>query len=209
MYSKKLFVGICNSQDDTKADFTWSWIGLKLPCEIAVSRSRHPWDIVRNNRLIKQFLDSGCDIFVKMDIDQAYPSDYFLKMLPLVEEYKVIGPLIYDRWEGNGFIPLAFENNDYRNLRLFDLRGKTGIVDVPYPHTNLFYHREVLEKVPMPWYEAIATPDGLDRANHVDFTFLKKIRDVGYPIYINTDVEVDHLFTQRANGKLCDIYHRD
>jgi hypothetical protein len=161
---------------------------------------------VRNNRLIKQFLDSDCNIFAKMDCDQSYPSDYLVKMVPLVEEYKVVGPLIYDRMEGNGFIPLAFQNNDYKGLKLYELKGKVGVVEVPFPHTNLFYAREVLEKIPMPWYEAYATPDGLDRANHVDFTFLKKIKDAGYPIYINTDIVVDHLFTMRANKGLYELF---
>lgn len=181
-------------------------LGLSSPYKVSISRSGHPWDIVRNNRLIKQFLESDCDIFVKMDCDEVFPPDYLTSMVPLVEKYKVIGPVIYDRMEGNGFIPLAFANNDYGNLQLFDLKGKTGIVEVPYPHTNLFYAREVLEKIPMPWYEAYATPDGLDRANHVDFTFLKKIRDAGYPIYINLDVEVDHLFTMRSNKALHERY---
>ena len=176
---------------------------------ISISRSGHPWDVVRNNRLIKQFLDSDCDIFVKMDVDQTYPPDYLVTMVPLVEQYKVIGPLIYDRMEANRFIPLAFENNDYKALKVFNINGSKGVIEVPFPHTNLFYAREVLEKIPMPWYEAYATPDGLDRANHVDFTFIKKIKDAGYPIYINLDVEVDHLFTQRANGRLHAIFNRD
>lgn len=159
----------------------------------------HPWDIVRNNRLIDQFLKSDADIFVKMDIDQVYPANYFMTMVPLVDQYKVIGPLIHDRWENNKFIPLAFQNSDYGHLIPYDITGKSGIVDIPFSHTNLFYHREVLEKIPKPWYEAIATPDGLDRANHVDFSFLSKLKSAGYPIYINLDVEVEHLYTGRAN----------
>jgi len=167
-----------------------------------ISRGDHPWDVVRNNRLINNFLKSDADYFVKMDVDQVYPQDYFQKFLPLVGEYKVIGPLLYDRWKQNNFMPLAFSEYDYPKLMPMDLTGKTGIVDIPYSHTNLFYHREVLEKVPPPWYEAKLTQDGLDRANHVDYDFLNKIKNAGYPIYIDLDTVVRHMTIQSVGKNL-------
>ncbi len=188
----KLLMGVCNSQAEVPAQFTWSTLLMRYPVPVQIARSGHPWDVVRNNRLIKQFLDSDCDYFVKMDIDQSYPADYLEVMLPLAEKYKCIGPLIYDRSGENSFMPLSFASHDYPHLTRFDIEGKSGIVEIPYPHTNLFYSREVLENLKPPWYEAHMQPDGLDRANHVDFTFLQKIKDAGYPIYINLDVVVSH-----------------
>lgn len=191
----KTFVGICNSQEYVHSTFFWSFINmLKTECSIVPYQSGHPWDVVRNNQMIKKFLDSDCDCFVKMDVDQVYPADYFKVMLPLVEKYKVIGPLIFDRHEQNGFIPLAFENGEYGKLKPFNFTGHTtGIVNIPYTHTNLFYHRDVLFNVDMPWYEAKLSADGLDRANHVDYQFLDKIKEVGFPIYTNMDVVVKHI----------------
>ena len=75
-----------------------------------------------------------------------------------------------------------------------DIEGKSGVLQVPYAHTNLFYKREVVENVPMPWYEAYMTDDGLNRANHVDFDVLDKIKKAGYPIYIDLDVRVGHQY---------------
>ncbi len=203
----KLLIGSCNSQELIPSRFFWSTISIKNPYPTSMVRGDHPWDVVRNNRVIKSFLDSDCDILVKMDIDQTYPPDYFTTMVPLVEKYKVIGPVIYDRWAGNKFMPLAFESHDYPHLKLFDLAGKSGVVEVPYPHTNLFYAREVLEKIPPPWYEAYLRPDGLDRANHVDFSFLDKIKKAGYPIYLNLDVEVRHVVNIEVDRGIYELWN--
>ena len=84
MKNKKLFIGICNSQELLPSKFFWSIIALRQPIRSVFGRAVHPWDVIRNNELIDWFLDSDCDYFVKMDVDQVYPADYFEKMLPLV-----------------------------------------------------------------------------------------------------------------------------
>jgi hypothetical protein len=194
--SDKIFVGICNTQPSVPSDFFWSFIGIKTEWEVKPFRSTHPWDVVRNNVIIQEFLNSDCTILAKMDIDQKYPSDYFTKLVPLVDKYKVVGPLIYDRWRQNKFMPLAFsefENADTGvRLKPVDIEGKDGVIEVPYSHTNLLYSREVLEKIDRPWYEAYLSYDGLSRQNHVDYSFTNKIRKAGYNIMINVDCIVGH-----------------
>ena len=188
----KLFIGSCNSQDYVPGGYHWSFIHMENPYQTTAYRSTHPWDVIRNNRIINEFLNSDCDILVKMDIDQIYPPNYFKIFVPFVEEYKVIGPLIKDRHIENNYMPLAFSSHNGMKLKRYDITGMNGIVDIPYSHTNLFYSREVLEKINKPWYEAFATEDGLERKNHVDFTFLDKIKAAGYPVYINLDSIVGH-----------------
>lgn len=189
----KVFIGICNSQDSVPSRFFWSLLAVENKYETKIGRGDHPWDVVRNNQLIKQFLDSDADIFVKMDVDQEYPKNYISSMVPLVSQYKAIGPIIHDRWEHNKFLPLSFAEVNYPKFKPHPIEPNTGVIEVPFPHTNLFYSREVLEKVDAPWYEATLRSDGLERSNHVDFDFLNKIKEVGYPIYINTDITVKHL----------------
>jgi len=198
----KLFIGICNSQDFVPAGFFWSFIKINIAHQAVAVRSDHPWDVVRNNMMISHFLKSDCTIFAKMDIDQEYPSDYFDRLVPLVEKYKVAGPIIYDRWESNSYMPLAFDkvNEKMFPTRVMQLSGLNGVVEVPYPHTNLLYHREVLEKVTPPWYQAYLTPDGLSRMNHVDYSFIKKIHEAGYKVMIDLDCEVKHM-TVKFVGK--------
>ena len=189
--SEKIFVGICNSQDFMPSDFFWSFIALKGKWQLETLRSRHPWDVVRNNIIIDKFLKSDCTYLAKMDIDQWYPSDYFEKILPLAQEYKIAGPLIYDRWAQNKFMPLAF--TEYLpNLQPMDLTGLNGVVDIPYAHTNLIYHREVLESIEPPWYEAFLSCDGISRDNHVDFDFIHKIHKKNYRVMIDLSCVVGH-----------------
>ena len=195
MLNKKLGVGICNSQESVPSAFFWSYHDIKRICQTVSFRATHPWDVVRNNHLIKIFLDSGCDYFVKMDVDQIYPRDYFEVMVPLLETHDIIGPMIYDRHESSNFMPLCFkrdEGGDYaKRGKPFDNRA--GIMELPYLHTNCFYNRYVLEALEPPWYEANLSEDGLSRANHVDYTFMRRFVAKGYKIHINFDVVVEHL----------------
>ena len=194
MRNKKLFVGICNSQEQVPSNFFWSIICMRQPLNIVFGRAVHPWDVIRNNELIDWFLRSDCDYFVKMDVDQVYPIDYFEKMVPLIEKYKVIGPLIFDRWSAGDFLPLVNWKGIQSGVdKPFDVRGKTGIMEVSYYHTNCFFHRDALEAIPQPHYEAYATQDGLKRSNHVDIGFMEKFPRAGFKIYANLDVVVNHI----------------
>ncbi len=196
----KIFIGISNTHASIPSGFFWSFINIKSRWPTSVFRSNHPWDVIRNNVIINKFLKSDCTILAKMDIDQVFPPNYFEKLVPLVDEYKVIGPLIYDRWEQNNFMPLAFrkENSGYQP---FDLTGMSGIVEIPYAHTNLLYAREVFEKIPAPWYEAYQTVTGLQRGNHVDFDVLEKIHHAGYKVHIDLDLVVGHQYTTFVGRK--------
>ena len=190
----KLFLGICNGQYHVPSDFFWSFIHMRNPYPVTAYRSGHPWDVVRNNRIIANFLKSDCDVLIKMDIDQEYPPNFLEKLVPLVEKYKVIGPLIYDRHKVNGYMPLLFEEYNGLLLKKMDISEMSGIVKVPFPHTNLFYHREVIEKIDPPWYEAYLSYNGLVRQNHVDYTFIDKIHKAGYDITIDLDCVVGHQY---------------
>ena len=188
---KSIFIGVCNSQGIMPSEFFWSIIAqTDFVAQPVFARAVHPWDVIRNNQLIDWFLGSGCDYFVKMDIDQSYPKDYFQVMVPLIDQYKVIGPLLFDRPYVMNFTPLV---NWLDSKEHYDIKGKTGIMEVPYLHTNCFYAREVLEAIPRPWYEVQMTDDGMKRANHIDATFMRKIPKAGFKIYLNFDVVVSHI----------------
>jgi len=95
-------------------------------------------------------------------------------------------------------LPLAFDlvNINMFPIHLMDLTSLSGIVHVPYPHTNLIYHRDVLASIPPPWYQAYLSLDGLERLNHVDFAFINKINLAGYKVMIDLSVEVKHMVTK-------------
>jgi len=189
MKNKKLFIGICNSQNIIPSEFFWSIIRLKSPIPVQFARAVHPWDVIRNNQLIHWFLESGCDYFVKMDIDQVYPEDYFIEMVPLIDKYKIIGPLIFDRWPAGGFLPLV----NWAEGDVYDIKNNSGVIEVKYYHTNCFFDRSVLEALAPPHYEAYLSDDGLKRRNHVDIHFMSKFTMAGFKIYANLDVCVKHI----------------
>lgn len=194
----KVFIGICNSQDSIPSNFFWSFEAIRKNFTYMAFRSMHPWDVVRNNLIISEFLKSDCELLAKMDVDQQYPPDYFERLIPVAQEHGVAGPMIYDRWEQNGFMPLAFDqvNINFFPCHKMDLTGLSGVVEVPFPHTNLVYRKDVLQKARSPWYEAYLSPNGLSRLNHVDYLFIDKIHKAGFKVMIDLDCEVKHKTTK-------------
>lgn len=202
--AKRIFIGVCNSQATVPSEFFWSILGqADFVAQPVFARAIHPWDVIRNNQLIAWFLDSGCEYFAKLDIDQKYPKDYFRRMVPLIEQYKVIGPVIFDRV--GDFAPLInwADGNGH-----FDLTGKSGIVEVPYLHSNCFFHRDALAALTPPYYEAYLSDDGMKRKNHVDITFMSKFPAAGFPVYVNLDVVVEHLAEVAVSKEFYDTWHR-
>jgi len=197
MDKKKLFIGIKNTQDRVPASFFWSFIYITPApnVQVAIVRSDNSRAPVRHNQLLKMFLEKEYDYYVEMDVDQKYPRDYFIKMVPLIDKYKAIAPLIFDRQLFNNFFPLVFEDADIDNFtcKPMDITDKYGIIETKYCHANIFLAREVVEKLGWPPYPGLLTDDGLDKKQHADFLFNDKIREAGYRIYVNLDVEVEHL----------------
>lgn len=189
---KGLFVGICNSQYKINSSFFWSVLGIKANFHVQFFRSKNKLSVIRNNEIIKGFLDSPFDYFVKMDVDQIYPSNYFKIMVPLIDKYKVIAPLIFDRWRLNNFCPLVFESIKYDNAVPMDITGKTGIEPVEYAHTNCFFHREALEAIKPPWHDIELSEDRMSIVNNGDRHFINKLNNAGYKTYVNFDVVVKH-----------------
>ncbi|MHA2265013.1 MAG: hypothetical protein ACXAEN_21685 [Candidatus Thorarchaeota archaeon] len=200
-----------NSNPWCYSDYMWSMMHnvLTYPGRVSLFRmDHHGIDAIRNNRGVKYFLESDAEVMVRMDLDQWYPEDFLITMAPLALEYKVIGPEIYDRWEHHGYKILCFSDKYDPWNNWIDCSDATGIQSYPYTHTNNFYAREVVEAVPLPWFEAVMNEDGTDRGAHPDYDLLDRIRDAGYEIYLNHNIEVHHLFMGRAHNRLYNIYKK-
>ena len=195
---------MCNSQNTVPSAFHWSWEAIDKPYEYEKVRFSHDDAVIRNNEMIGAFLKSDSDILVKMDVDQKYRKDYLTVMVPLVEKYKLIGPLIYSKRRRNNYSPLLYEEDIYPLKRQIDWEKRTpenGILPIYYAHTNLFYHREVLESVEPPWYEAKYNEDCSDYKISRDFSFLEKLIKKGFKTYINMNMVVGHLVEETVNTK--------
>lgn len=209
--NKKLFIGITNSQDRIPSEFFWSFIHMdSVPgLRVSVVRAGHPWSPVRHNKLFRWFLDSDHDYFVEMDVDQVYPRNYLTTMVPLIDQYKAIAPLIYDRTERTGFFPLVFKFADINKFTIIpmDITDKSGIIEVPYCHANIFMAREVMERLPFPPYLGGLREDGLERIHHSDFRLNEIIRDAGYKLYVNLDVVAEHIVELPINTRKYRRWH--
>ena len=206
MYNPKLFIGVNNSQDFVPSQFFWTWERMEKPYKYIISRQEFSFPSQRNNMMVKEFLASDCDVMVKMDIDQKYPHDYFVKMVPLVEKYKVIGPLLYNKWRRLNFRVLMNLTKQGPFTQSEQMKEWSGIEEVPYPHSNLFYVRESLENITPPWYENKFSSDGKMRLEGGDHAFVEKIREQGFKLYINTDVLVQHLVMAHVDTRLHKIW---
>jgi len=187
---------VCNSQPTVPSAFHWSWEAIDKPYEYDKVRFDQTDAIKRNNRMVRDFLRSDSDILVKMDIDQVYPKDYFTVMVPLVKKYKVVGPLIFCKWEESDYIPLLCNKNTFpiiRRKNWFKIAPESGILSVNYAHTNLFYHRSVLENIKPPWYDIKYTRDNCSLDMNIDYSFIDKILAQGFKTHINMNMVVGHL----------------
>jgi hypothetical protein len=208
MQGKKLFIGIANSQSTVPSLFFWSLLGIRQVLPTTIKRAGQSEAAIRDNSLIHAFLQSDCDYFVNMDIDQTYPSDYFEVMVPLIDEYKCIGPLIFDRWPESGYMPLVVKDKGFLPQRAKEILNQTGIIEVPFSHNNLFFAREVLEAVSRPWCSMELREDGLGKSFHQDSWQTKKIVDAGYKIYINCDVVVKHIVEIEIDREFHTQWHK-
>jgi hypothetical protein len=207
MDDPKLFIGVCNSQEYMPSAFHWSWEKTIKPYEYVKVRFDHSDDVVRNNSMIAEFLESDCDIMVKMDIDQEYPLHFFSALVPHLEVYKIIGPLIHNKWRWADYRALMFETSDFPYLAE-SMTDYSGVTEVEYAHTNLLYSREVLESIEPPWYKVYHTSNGTSRSKDLDFTFLEKIKEKGYKFYIDSTVEVKHLVLEGVDSELHSRWNR-
>jgi hypothetical protein len=161
--------------------------------------------VIRNNKMIGEFLKSDSDILVKMDIDHKYRKNYLTVMVPLVEKYRMIGPLIYSKRRRNFYSPLLYDEDIYPRKRLStDWSKRTpenGILEIYYAHTNLFYHREVFKNVEPPWYEAKYSKDCCGYKINRDFSFIEKLIKQGFKTYINMNMVVSHLVEEAVNTR--------
>ena len=193
----KLFIGVGNSQFTVPSAFHWSWEEMDKPYEYVKVRFDHNESIVRNNQMIRDFLISDCDVFVKMDIDQVYPKDYFTIMVPLVEKYKLVGPLIHNKWRKNKYVPLLSDSDPFPIIRQpgknWRRKCKAGILKVKYAHTNLFYAREVFENIKPPWLTVEYSRDNCSFTSLQDYSLIDRIRKQGFTTHINMNVVVGHL----------------
>jgi len=182
---------------------------MEKPYKYEKVRFEDSYILMRLNNMVRDFLRSDADILLKMDIDQVYPKDYLTVMVPLAEQYRLAGPLIYSKRLKYSYPPLLYDDalapQRDRSTNWSDLIPEDGILKLNYAHTNLFYCREVLENIKPPWYDVEYSQDNCSLIKKADFCFMEKIIRQGFKTYINTNMVVGHLVEEALTP---DIFKR-
>lgn len=185
--------------------FWWSWsmmLGRTLterPGDYVLLKPLFPSQIetekrcideIRNN-LVEQALDEVCTKFVTLDTDQVYPSDTIIKLLshdkPIVagqvhRRYPPFDPIML-RGELHKYLSIPFEEMYTGELVEIDATGVACMC----------INMEVFLDIKYPWFESLPSTEEHKKSVGEDINFCWKARQAGYPIFMDTSIEIGHL----------------
>ena len=185
-------------------DFWWSWtlmLGKTLterPSNYTLLRPLYPSQMearkqhireIRNN-LVEQALDEVCTKFVTLDTDQVYPPDTIIKLLS--HDKPIVFGQVHRRYPAFDPIMLRGELYEYTDVPYEEMyTGELVPIDAT-GHGCVAIDMTVFLDIKQPWYEDI--PGEEDRG-HVgeDIHFCWKARQAGYPIFMDTSIQIGHL----------------
>ena len=167
------------------------------------------------NELVKKAFEAGSTHLIMMDTDQIYPEDTLMKMLAVIEKYnaKVVGTIVYRRYPP--FDPLAF--NIEKGGKLVKIEDKEifskEVIQVDVTGCGcILLNMEVFNIIKYPWFEdksaEIVDFKSGKRGSGEDIGFCKKLHKLGYKIYIDTSVEIEHLSMLSVNKATYLIYKK-
>ncbi len=145
---------------------------------------------IRNN-LVEQALDEVCTKFITLDTDQVYPSDTIIKLLshdkPIVagqvhRRYPPFDPIML-RGELHKYLSIPFEEMYTGELVEIDATGVACMC----------INMEVFLDIKYPWFESLPSTEEHKKPVGEDINFCRKARQAGYPISVDTSIEIGHL----------------
>ncbi len=162
---------------------------------LQLSANKKPVDFARNS-IVKEFLTSGYDWMLTIDNDMAPPPN-LLDMVDRAEEHmRILVPKFYTfspqvkAYARNPSLPLILmwncltpqdQKKEWRELE----SAGTGA---------MFIHREVLDRLPAPWFRSSFDEMGATLIGE-DLKFCLNARTVGFSTWGNQNFEVDHFKT--------------
>lgn len=175
-----------------------------------------PIDANRNECALR-FLESKDDISIWLDTDQSFPEDTLFNLLK--HPYPVTAGMYFAKAEP--FHPIVY-NYAGESKRLFDSL-------VEYPKDQLFevdligmgcvrIDKEVFESISFPYFKYQEHPQGSTAkdadwrvSNKIsdvseDVWFFNKVRDKGYQIVVDPEIQCGHIMRLESNQKLFDGY---
>lgn len=171
----------------------YAWFSMSLQRQLRPTGSEDRWEVGMwvsgaVNTLFRRLPPQAQWVQLWAD-DHKFDCDVLLQLLshdkPLVAPFcplrlPPMDPSIF-RDTPDGFVP----------VRLEELDGKSGLLQVDATGgPGMVIRREVLEAVGDPWFETNPTSRVFPQE---DLYFSRKVREAGYPIYVDLDCPIDHI----------------
>lgn len=147
-------------------------------------------DAVRNN-LVHKALQLGCTHLIMMDTDQIYNSPDMIERM-LAHDKPVVGGKVHRRYPP--FDPLMMRGRRDGEFRFVDDKEieAGGIIEVDATGCGcVLYDMNVFIDIDHPWFETETGEHGQTVGE--DIAFCKKLRDSGYKIFVDCDIDIQHL----------------
>jgi len=179
---------MCNSQFTVSLVRMMGWTMMNAP-GMALNFLHCSTSIIPISRqlLVAQALDNGSTHILFVDSDMTFPEDMVLRMLS--HSVDVVGANCMTRrspWRLTAQIDgkEVITNYESKGIEPIDRIG-TGI---------LMVGMHVFKKMDLPWFEYEWMPE-LNIFRGEDYVFCKKVKDLGFDIYVDHDVskQVEHI----------------
>jgi cellulose synthase/poly-beta-1,6-N-acetylglucosamine synthase-like glycosyltransferase len=194
-------------------DFFLSFITMEKPSEYILlaptyEHYDHALDIAKiRNGLVTQALESGVDILIMMDTDQVYPGDTVTRILDGLKTADAVGGVVHRRYPP--FNPLLMRGalHQYERIPIQECYGG-DLIDVDATGCGCIgYRMSVFERIPSPWFELIAGPNG--KSVGEDIRMCSKMKQRGMTIKVDTAIQIDHLTTFRVDRGTFELFERN
>lgn len=163
--------------------------------EIYVGRIFH--DFARNE-YVKDFLKSDCDILWFLDSDVVPPGNVLDLVTLHGEKWKLAGApypvwMTVPGYDGQQVVFTVYVRDPNNGALHASPVPDAGLAFVDGMATGcIFIHREVLEKVPAPWFEFKYDPITRNIIEGEDLGFCKKTCDLGYKFFTDFSMVCHH-----------------
>jgi hypothetical protein len=166
-----------------------------------VRQGNGPLEALRNN-ITETALRTNCTHIIQCDADMQYPEETFPRLMALCNESRpIVGALCFRRYPP--FTPVLMKGELGYYEPIWDWK-KDELLEVDATGTGcLMVHASVFKAMPRPWFE-FGEFEG--RTVGEDIGFCAKARKLGFPIYVDTGLEVAHLTTMSITEGTYHLY---
>lgn len=142
------------------------------------------------NKIVKQFLESGCDYLLQLDSDIVPPPN----ILQLADyQVDIISGLMF-AFRQTSVIPLILKKNWDDEYNVMPFRGDEGLTECDATGTgSMMIARHVLAdpRMKAPFLNEY-NYDGI-KVRGLDLAFCSRAKELGYKVYVNLDYPCSHI----------------